>query len=165
MILLLFGLSPLLSLEAFWLIVFSLFILFNPSSEAIRIWNNILVTSSLKLSNNSSNKEKFILCRGHLKNDDFSEAFDSNNIDLKELVVYKNLSNSKTINEAFDSIMFYSPSGIKSFLENNNINDSNCICIGKTTAKFAAMHSSKVLFCQTPTIKNVIEKTIKLYDA
>ena len=112
---------------------------------------------------NSSNKEKFILCRGHL-NDDFSEAFDSNNIDLKELVVYKNLSNSKTINEAFDSIMFYSPSGIKSFLENNNINDSNCICIGKTTAKFAAMHSSKVLFCQTPTIKNVIEKTIKLYD-
>jgi len=123
--------------------------------------------SSAELANyiiNFSNKEKFILCRGNLKNEDFSESFDSNNIDLKELVVYKNLSNSKTINEEFDSIMFYSPSGIKSFLENNNINDSNCICIRKTTAKFAAMHSSKVLFCQTPTIKNVIEKTIKLYD-
>ena len=54
--------------------------------------------------------------------------------------------------------MFYSPSGIKSFLKNNKLGSSHCICIGETTANYAKNYSSNVLSCKTPSIKHVIDK-------
>ena len=64
----------------------------------------------------------------------------------------------------FDAILFYSPSGIKSYLINNSLNNSYCVCIGKTTSKYAHKYSNKVLSCDVPTIENVINKTIKLFE-
>ena len=81
-----------------------------------------------------------------------------------QLITYKNLANPIKHNQIFDAILFYSPSGIKSVMKNNLLNDSYWICIGKTTSNYAKKYSDKVLSCNVPTIENVIHKTIKLFN-
>ncbi len=127
---------------------------------------NKMCHNSLDLANyilNYSNKEKFLFFRGNIQNHSFTKFFKQENIDLKEIVVYVNKSNSKKLKEKFEAIMFFSPSGIKSFLEKNSLGDSTCVCIGQTTAEFAKKHTSKVISCNIPSMKNVINKTIKLF--
>ena len=122
--------------------------------------------NSSKLANFISKKaknEKFLFCRSNIKNDDFTAFFKKEKIDLKEIVVYNNKPNSVVLKNKFEAIMFYSPSGIKSFLKNNKLGNSYCICIGETTASYAKNYSSNVLSCKTPSIKHVIDKTIKLF--
>ena len=122
--------------------------------------------NSSKLANFISKKaknEKFLFCRSNIKNDDFTAFFKKEKIDLKEIAVYNNMPNSVVLKDKFEAIMFYSPSGIKSFLKNNKLGSSHCICIGETTANYAKNYSSNVLSCKTPSIKHVIDKTIKLF--
>ena len=122
--------------------------------------------NSSKLANFISKKaknEKFLFCRSNIKNDDFTAFFKKEKIDLKEIAVYNNKPNSLVLKDKFEAIMFYSPSGIKSFLKNNKLGSSYCICIGETTASYAKNYSSNVLSCRTPSIKHVIDKTIKLF--
>ena len=127
-----------------------------------------------KMTQNSSNladfilkkakNEKFIFCRSNIKNEEFSDFFNKKNIELKEVVAYNNIARPIKYNQIFDAILFYSPSGIKSYLINNSLNNSYCVCIGKTTSKYAHKYSNKVLSCNVPTIENVIHKTIKLFE-
>ena len=127
-----------------------------------------------KMTQNSSNladfisktakNEKFIFCRSNIKNEEFSNFFKKKNIKLKELVVYNNVAKPKKYKQIFDAILFYSPSGIKSYMINNSLNNSYCVCIGQTTSKYAKRYSDKVLSCKVPTIENVIHKTIKLFE-
>ena len=122
--------------------------------------------NSSKLANFISKKaknEKFLFCRSNIKNDHFTAFFKKEKIDLKEIAVYNNKPNSLVLKDKFEAIMFYSPSGIKSFLKNNKLGSSYCICIGETTASYAKNYSSNVLSCKTPSIKHVIDKTIKLF--
>ena len=85
-------------------------------------------------------------------------------VKLKSDEKIKKISDKEIYQEIFDAILFYSPSGIKSFMKNNLLNDSYCICIGKTTSNYAKKYSDKVLSCNVPTIENVIHKTIKLFN-
>ena len=127
-----------------------------------------------KMAQNSSNlaefisktakNEKFIFCRSNIKNEEFSNFFKKKNIELKELVAYNNVAKPKKYDQIFDAILFYSPSGIKSFMINNSLNNSYCVCIGQTTSKYAKRYSNKVLSCKVPTIENVINETIKLFE-
>ena len=122
--------------------------------------------NSSKLANfiaKKARKEKFLFCRSNIENDDFTAFFKKEKIDLKEIAVYNNKPNSVVLKDKFEAIMFYSPSGIKSFLKNNKLGSSHCICIGETTANYAKNYSSNVLSCKTPSIKHVIDKTIKLF--
>ena len=141
------------------------------NTKALLIKNGQKVS---KMSQNSSNlanfisktakNEEFIFCRSDIKNEEFSIFFKKKNIKLKELVVYNNIAEPIKYNQVFDAILFYSPSGIKSFMTNNSLNNSYCICIGKTTSKYVNQYSDKVLCCKVPTIENVIRKTIKLFN-
>ena len=112
----------------------------------------------------TAKNEEFIFCRSDIKNEEFSIFFKKKNIKLKELVVYNNIAEPIKYNQVFDAILFYSPSGIKSFMTNNSLNNSYCICIGNTTSKYVNQYSDKVLCCEVPTIENVIRKTIKLFN-
>jgi len=112
----------------------------------------------------TAKNEEFIFCRSDIKNEEFSIFFKKKNIKLKELVVYNNIAEPIKYNQVFDAILFYSPSGIKSFMTNNSLNNSYCICIGNTTSKYVNQYSDKVLYCKVPTIENVIRKTIKLFN-
>jgi len=135
------------------------------SKKGQKVVKNLKNSSKLAnfISKHAKN-EKFIFCRSDIKNDNFTDFFKKEKIDLKEIVVYKNQPNSIALKDKFEAIMFYSPSGINSFLKNNKLDSSYCICIGDTTASYAKNYSSNVVSCKTPSIKHVINKTIKLFE-
>ena len=63
----------------------------------------------------------------------------------------------------FDAVLFYSPSGVQSFIEDNETNESIAFCIGQTTANEAKKHFSKVEMSSMPTIESVIKSVNKYY--
>jgi uroporphyrinogen-III synthase len=64
------------------------------------------------------------------------DKLSQNKIQYHQLVVYETiLITNKKIEEEFDAIMFYSPSGVKSFFANNVLKEEQVFCcIGDTTA-------------------------------
>jgi|TARA_B100001996_G_scaffold270607_2_gene211717 uroporphyrinogen-III synthase len=117
---------------------------------------------ALFIQKNAKN-EHFNFCRGSIKNINFSKFFEKNEISLSEIPVYKTSLTPKNLNMKFDGIMFFSPSAVESFNQKNNIGDSFCFCIGKTTSSFAKNFTNNILESKTPSINNVINQTINYF--
>ena len=65
------------------------------------------------------------------------EKLEAAGITYVELPIYQTILNSnQKVNEPFNAILFFSPSGVESFLTENNFADETvCCCIGTTTAQ------------------------------
>ncbi len=77
--------------------------------------------------------------------------------------VYQTQFVPKKINSKMDGILFFSPSGVKSFLELNKITNEVCFCIGKTTADELVNSANKIIIANTPSVENVIIQSIKYF--
>jgi uroporphyrinogen-III synthase len=64
-----------------------------------------------------------------------------------------------------DSILFFSPSGVSSYVKKNSITDEICFCIGNTTAKAVEKYSKNIVIANQPTVENVIIQCINYYKA
>lgn len=93
---------------------------------------------------------------GNLRRNTLPDAFKKANIYFEEFIVYETISNPKIIQTNLDGILFFSPSGIQSYLKNNQINKAVCFCIGTTTAQ-ALPNSEKIIISNPPTIEYVIQ--------
>lgn len=73
---------------------------------------------------------------GNLTLDVLGKKLKSAGIVYSSLIIYQTiLQNNIVLNEDFDVIMFYSPSGVESFFAANKLSNENvCCCIGETTA-------------------------------
>jgi uroporphyrinogen-III synthase len=56
--------------------------------------------------------------------------------------------------------MFFSPSGIESYLKNNKIKNELCFCIGSTTAEALNGITKKIILPEIPDIDLLIETVI-----
>ena len=107
--------------------------------------------------------ENFHFFCGNIRRDELPEALDKNHIDYKEIVVYETLANLKEFDRIFDGVFFFSPSGVKSFLAANYIEDSIAFCIGHTTADEIKTYTDKVIIANRPTVENVIVQAVKYF--
>lgn len=100
---------------------------------------------------------------GNIRSDEIPSQLTENNIDFKEITVYKTTLNPKKFGRNFDAAMFFSPSGVRSYF---SLNDSNsvkkAVCIGTTTAAELQNHldMDNVIIANSTTIESVIAKTI-----
>ena len=108
-------------------------------------------------------KEKFTFFTGNLRRDTLPEALKNAEIVFNEIQVYETVLNPQKINGPFDGILFYSPSGIESYLKNNNISKETCFCIGTTTAETLENRTNNVVIANQPTVENVIIQCINFY--
>jgi uroporphyrinogen-III synthase len=73
---------------------------------------------------------------GNLTLDTLQNRLMTAGLSYVQFQVYETVLNSIELNEDFDAIMFYSPSGVESFAMKNEINiDTLYCCIGLTTAE------------------------------
>ena len=101
-------------------------------------------------------KKYYFFC-GNKSLNTIPDFFEKNNIPLHKIEVYINTETPQKIEKIFDAVMFYSPSGVQSFL---TINAAPLlgICIGTTTAKALSKNkNTKVLISDAPRIENMIE--------
>ena len=104
---------------------------------------------------------RFIFISGNWRRDEIPNLFSKNNIQYEEFQGYITSFNPKAFDAEFDGYLFYSPSGIKSFLESNMIPHHPLFCIGETTSKEARKHSENVIVANKPTIENVLVQVVK----
>jgi uroporphyrinogen-III synthase len=112
------------------------------------------------------NKESYTFLSGNLRKETLPEALKSAGITFNEIEVYQTTLAPFKISdqENFDGILFFSPSGVESYLTNNKIKNEVCFCIGTTTA--AALETKKIkniVIAEIPTIEVVIEEVIAYY--
>lgn len=127
---------------------------------------NASANSSKKLADlivkNFKEKEFLYVC-GSMRREELPEILKKENIALKELKVYTTSLNPKKFNSSFDGILFFSPSGVKSYCKENDLNSSTAFCIGETTAAEARKYTQNIIIANKPSIENVIVQAVKKY--
>ncbi|MBE9575689.1 uroporphyrinogen-III synthase [Flavobacterium proteolyticum] len=100
---------------------------------------------------------------GNIRRNTIPDFFQQNKIVYNEIVVYKTKLKQHQIKEPFDGVLFYSPSGVNSFLKKNSLENKTCFCIGTTTAKALENKTNSIIIASQPTVENVITEVIKYY--
>ena len=101
------------------------------------------------------NKEATYFC-SDLRLDVLPSYLKEKGILLNEVEVYKTMLSPVKIHEDISGVLFFSPSGIESYLE---VNDTNKIafCIGETTAVQARKYFETVQVANLPSVENLLE--------
>ncbi|AMA50369.1 uroporphyrinogen-III synthase [Flavobacterium covae] len=115
-------------------------------------------TISLNYSNLS-----YTFFSGNLRQDIVPKKLKEFGITLKEIEVYETILIPQKNNIKSEGILFYSPSGVESYLKENKITDEICFCIGNTTAKALRNITQKIEIADQPSVENVIIKCINYY--
>lgn len=116
------------------------------------------------LVKNHQNDSFHFFC-GNIRSDEIPLKLKENNIPFEEIVVYKTTLNPKKFEREFDAIMFFSPSGVRSYFEVNNSADQTVsVCIGTTTASEARKYTENVVISNSTTVESVIAKAVKILN-
>jgi len=112
---------------------------------------------------NDFSEENFTFFSGNLRRETLPEAFKKANISFKEIEVYETILVPKKINSEVNAVLFFSPSGVESYLKENKIGDKKCFCIGTTTAKALKEITENIIIAKQQTVENVIIQAINYY--
>lgn len=108
------------------------------------------------LINNIEEKNITFFC-GDKRRDELPTILAENEINVQEIVVYETHLTPKKIDSKVKGVLFFSPSGIESFLKENKSNNCIAFCIGETTAKHAKDHFENVVVAKLPTVESLIK--------
>ena len=111
------------------------------------------------------NKETFTFFSGNLRKETLPKALKDAQIKFNEIEVYqtKLVPFKISSKEKFDGVLFFSPSGVESYLKDNKIKSETCFCIGETTANALEKITKNIIISQIPTIEDVIVEVIEYY--
>lgn len=108
--------------------------------------------------------ESYTFFSGNLRRDTLPEALKEAKIKFNEIKVYDTILTPQKIKTAVEAILFFSPSGIESYLKENTIKKEICFCIGTTTASALEGITKNIIIADQPTIEDVIEDVIAEYN-
>lgn len=95
---------------------------------------------------------------GNLRRDTIPSALLKHRISYTETQLYETKLVSRQWDEAFDAVLFFSPSGVRSFFEDNVLpSRSFAICIGKTTAAEAQNYARLIEIAAETTVESVLQ--------
>ena len=161
-------------------------VLADPKSEALKSKNVFCVGLKTKilLSENGFNvvaytgyaadlaeiitliyrNESFTFFSGNLRRETLPKALKDADVKLNEIQVYDTSLTPQKIKTAVDGILFFSPSGVESYLKDNTIKKEKCFCIGETTAEALHKITKNIIIADQPTVEDVIEDVIAEYS-
>lgn len=112
-------------------------------------------------------KNSFHFFCGNIRSEEIPSKLKANNIAFEEIQIYKTTLNPRKFERQFDAILFFSPSGVKSYFSNNSPLEGGtggclAVCIGNTTASEVRKYSKNVVIANATTVESVIAKTVKI---
>lgn len=107
--------------------------------------------------------ESFAFFAGNLRKNTLPDSFANSGIEFEEMRAYKTLLTPHKINSGINGILFFSPSGIESYLKENQITTETCFCIGTTTAEALKGITENIVIANKQTVENVIIQCINYY--
>ena len=107
--------------------------------------------------------ESYTFFSGNLRRETLPQALKDADVKFNEINVYDTSLTPQKIKNSVDAILFYSPSGVESYLKDNTIKKETCFCIGETTADALHKITKNIIIADQPTIEDVIEDVINEY--
>ena len=107
----------------------------------------------------SSSKEKFLHFCGNLALDVLNKTLPLQNISYKKVPVYETQLLYPVVNEEFNVLAFFSPSGVRSFIKHNSLEGKKLFAIGQTTEKELKKHTKNTVWSSE---ENNFEGLLKL---
>ena len=107
--------------------------------------------------------ESYTFFSGNLRRETLPKALKEAKIKFNEIQVYETTLTPEKIKTPVEAILFFSPSGIESYLKENTIKNETCFCIGTTTSSALEGITKNVIVAPQPTIEDVIEEVIAEY--
>lgn len=98
---------------------------------------------------NCKNESFSFLC-GKSRIPDLEEILSLNNILIQPIEIYETSPHPHIVKEQYDGLIFFSPSGVKSYAINNGFQDTHSFCLGQTTAKEVKKFTSKFTIANAP---------------
>ncbi len=106
---------------------------------------------------------KYTFFCGNLRRETLPQALTNAGIIFNEVRVYETTLTPQKINTPLNGILFFSPSGVESYLKENNIYKEICFCIGETTAETLEDITENIIIANQPTVENTIIQCINFY--
>jgi len=96
---------------------------------------------------------------GNRRLDHLPKLLTENRIKVNEVIVYHTSYIGKRIHEAYEAVLFFSPSGVESFFQTNILTrNCPCFCIGETTAASVQEHTfNEVIVAARSTQDNMLQ--------
>ena len=94
---------------------------------------------------------------GNKRRDDLPTILAENNITVNEVECYQTQLTPRVIEGKYNGILFYSPTGIESYLKDNKTSDAVAFCIGETTGAEARKHFKNVVIAKVSTVESVLQ--------
>jgi uroporphyrinogen-III synthase len=108
--------------------------------------------------------ESYTFFSGNLRKETLPKALSEANVKYNEIQVYETTLTPQKIKTTVDGILFFSPSGVESYLKDNKIKNEICFCIGNTTAEALEKNKVKnIVIANQPSVEDVIEDVIEEY--
>ena len=113
---------------------------------------------------NLHKNDSFVFFCGNLRRDELPDRLRENKIVCEEIPAYATQLNVKKFDRHFDGVLFFSPSGVESYITSNTLGKSTAFCIGTTTAATVQAISDNMVIANKPTIENVLVQVIKTFN-
>jgi uroporphyrinogen-III synthase len=113
----------------------------------------------------SEDDEVLFFCGDHHR-PELPEVLGRNGFDVAEIIVYQTVLVPHKLEKNYDGILFFSPSAVKSFFENNKIAEQTVLfAIGETTAgELKYFSKNKIVISDQPIKRSLVEKAISFYQ-
>lgn len=103
----------------------------------------------------NAQKESFLFFTGNQRMPEIETAFQQNNKALTLIETYTTHLQPKAMGE-YEAALFFSPSGVESFSQNNRFEKTTCFAIGETTAAALQKYTNNIITATQPTIEHLI---------
>jgi uroporphyrinogen-III synthase len=107
--------------------------------------------------------ENYTFFSGNMRRETLPEALKEAGVKYNEIQVYETKLTPQKVNSSFDALLFFSPSGVESYLKDNSIKKEMCFCIGETTAEALEKITKNIIIAEQPSVEDVIEDVIEEY--
>ncbi len=111
-----------------------------------------------------ANTEEFVYFCGNLNRPDLPAILTRNKVVFSEIEVYKTHLKPKPFSNQFHGVLFFSPSGVKSFVSSNSLKNSLAFCIGETTAKEAKKYTRQVVVSPQQSVEAVVTTALRYFS-
>lgn len=121
--------------------------------KVVKMTQNASILADFILKN--TKKEPFLFFTGNQRMPVIEAAFARENRSLEVVETYTSSAQPKAMGN-YDAVLFYSPSGVESYLQNNSLEDSTSFAIGETTAQSLKKYTDNIITATQPTIEHLI---------
>jgi len=110
--------------------------------------------------------EQVVFFCGDQRRDELPELLRKNKTDVQEIIVYKTIVTAQKIEKKYDGILFFSPSAVKGFFENNIQGDQTVLfAIGRTTAdEIRKFSENKIVVSDVPDKKALFSTFVSYFQ-